>query len=292
MNTPSLRTCSLQGFVSLRFLGRVLVGFAALVTLLALFYAEENWRGKRAWESCKSELIARGVELNWRALAPPRVPDEQNFAMTPFLAPLFDFNSKPLQPGESPWRDTNGLERARNFAIAFAGSDDVRQGQPAQTLGHMTDLAASLLLLRKQSNSNAPASFSTRAEAASALLGALEEYQPVVEELRSASRRPYSRFNIDYDAEDPVSILLPHLAVLRRTSQLLRVRASAELALARTDAAFDDVKLMFFLADSIRQEATVISHIVRIAILAVTQQVVWEGLAEHRWSDEQLRDHD
>jgi len=34
----------------------------------------------------------------------------------------------------------------------------------------------------------------------------------------------------------------------------------------------------------------VISHIVRIAILAVTQQVVWEGLAERRWSDAQLRD--
>jgi len=288
MKTSSLSIFSLQGFVSLRFLGRVLVGFAALVTLLAIFYAEENWRGKRAWESCRSELIARGVELNWHQLAPPRVPDDQNFAMTPFLAPLLDFNSRPLQPGQSPWRDSNGAERARNFAMAFGVTDDLRQGQPSQPLGRMTDLEASLRLLQKQSNSIS--SYPTRAEAASALLAALEEYQPVIEELRNASRRPYSRFNIDYDAEDPVSILLPHLAVLRRTSQLLRVRASAELALARTDAAFDDVKLMFFLADSIRQEATVVSHMVRIAILAVTQQIVWEGLAEHRWSDAQLRD--
>jgi hypothetical protein len=155
----------------------------------------------------------------------------------------------------------------------------------------MTDLKASLRQLRARLNSSAPASAaSTRAEAASAVLSALEEFQPVIEELRTASRRPYARFNIDYEAEDPVSILLPHLSVLNHTSQMLRLRASAELALARTDAAFDDARLMFFLADSIAHEPTVISHIVRVAILAVTQQVLWEGLVEHRWSDSQLMD--
>src|SRR5690349_4072194 len=35
---------------------RFLVGLAVFATLMAIFYTEENWRGKRAWENCKREL--------------------------------------------------------------------------------------------------------------------------------------------------------------------------------------------------------------------------------------------
>ena len=48
----------------------------------------------------------------------------------------------------------------------------------------------------------------------------------------------------------------------------------------------------FRLADSIRTEPFLISHLVRIAILQITLQPVWEGLAEHRWSDAQLAELD
>src|SRR5579872_4762843 len=67
-------------------------GFAALVTFVALGYVEENWRGKRAWEAYRNELEAKGEKLDLKDFIPPPVPDDQNFAMTPFLAFLFDFN--------------------------------------------------------------------------------------------------------------------------------------------------------------------------------------------------------
>jgi len=79
-----------------RMLRRFLVTLAALVTLVALFYAEEGWRGKRAWENYRRQAEARGVEMDWHTFTPPPVPDAQNFAMTPFLAPLFDFNPRRL----------------------------------------------------------------------------------------------------------------------------------------------------------------------------------------------------
>ena len=50
--------------------------FAA--TLIALFYAEEDWRGKRAWEQCKHDLEAKGFEFDWDEYMPPPVPDDQN----------------------------------------------------------------------------------------------------------------------------------------------------------------------------------------------------------------------
>ncbi len=62
-----------------RILRRILTGLAILATLIAIFYAEEDWRGKRAWENCKRELKAKGVVMDWEKLIPPRVPDDQNF---------------------------------------------------------------------------------------------------------------------------------------------------------------------------------------------------------------------
>ncbi|MGD0744298.1 MAG: hypothetical protein ABSA45_04000 [Verrucomicrobiota bacterium] len=58
---------------------RALVGVAILATLVAIFYTEEDWRGKRAWENCKRELEAKGEVLDWEKFIPPPVPDDQNF---------------------------------------------------------------------------------------------------------------------------------------------------------------------------------------------------------------------
>jgi hypothetical protein len=62
-----------------RILRRILITLAVLATLVALLYAEEDWRGKRAWENCKRELEAKGAVLDWNAYIPPPVPDNQNF---------------------------------------------------------------------------------------------------------------------------------------------------------------------------------------------------------------------
>ena len=107
-----------------------------------------------------------------------------------------------------------------------------------------------------------------------------------------ASQLPYSRFPLDYDDEDPAEILLPHLAALKRCSQVLRLRAIAELQNGQSEKAFADVQLALRLADSIRTEPFIITHLVRIAILELTLQPIWEGLAEHKWSDAQLAELD
>ena len=50
----------------------------------------------------------------------------------------------------------------------------------------------------------------------------------------------------------------------------------------------EDVKLLLYLNNSLRNSPFLISHLVRIAIVAIDLQPIWEGLAEHKWSDEQL----
>jgi hypothetical protein len=60
-------------------LRRLLFILLGLAGLAALFYAEEDLRGWRAWENCKAGLEARGAVLDWDKYIPPAVPDDQNF---------------------------------------------------------------------------------------------------------------------------------------------------------------------------------------------------------------------
>jgi hypothetical protein len=68
----------------------------------------------------------------------------------------------------------------------------------------------------------------------------------------------------------------------------LQLRAIAELENGQSEKALDDVKLILYLADSIRAEPYSGSQLVRVAILNFALQPIWEGMAKHRWSDTQL----
>src|SRR6266849_5825225 len=74
---------------SWRVIRRALIVLAWTATIIALFYGEENWRGRRAWNKYRRELEARGEQLNLKSFIPKPVPDEQNFAATPFIQSWF-----------------------------------------------------------------------------------------------------------------------------------------------------------------------------------------------------------
>src|SRR5438876_9889484 len=70
---------------------RYFIWLLIAASLVALFYAEENWRGKRAWKKYKNQLEACGERLDAAAFIAPTVPVSEKFAMTPLLPPLFEF---------------------------------------------------------------------------------------------------------------------------------------------------------------------------------------------------------
>lgn len=258
----------------------LLLILAGFLTLVALYHAEESWRGKRAWEDYKRAREAQGESFDYATYVPPRAPDDQNFAMTPFLAPIFDYI-----PGTQKQRDTNAANRALSVG-AFRPSAD-NNNTPTWTDNKPVDLVK----LANSWNTNVGAvkfSPTQRREAALEILEKLKPAAPILAELQTASLRPYSRFNIDYDLELKAGILLQHLAVIKQLCGLLRLRACAELELGQTDAAFQDVGLMFHLMNSMRNEPFLISQLVRAADLTQILQPIWEGLSHHQWSDKQL----
>ena len=76
---------------SWRTIKRGLFALAFLVLLTALFYAEEDWRGKWDLENYQHKLEAKGEKYDFKSFVPPPVPDDQNFALTPIVAGCYSF---------------------------------------------------------------------------------------------------------------------------------------------------------------------------------------------------------
>jgi hypothetical protein len=270
-----------------RVLNRRFFVLACLVTLVALLYAEENWRGKRAWETFKSEYEAEGVRFDLARLAPPPVPDDRNFAMTPIVAStyeqLVDRNGRPLV---TPY--TNVVNRLEMPAEAHLS--ELKPPKPGNwQTGSPNDMAAWQSYYREVAAVTNLFSVPTHPQTAAAdVLLALRKYDAPLDELRRAARRPESRFPVDYDAANPVTPLLPHLGAIRGCVRTLQLRASAELELGQTAKALEDVQLILYLANSVRNEPFLISQLVHIAVVNAALQPVWEGCVEHRWTDKQL----
>jgi len=260
-----------------RTLRRALIGLAVIATLAAVLITEEDWRGKRNWENYQREWQAKGEKFDWQAFVPPAVPDDQNF----FTAPIFTnmLNGKIVM---SPY----GNDAGPDFR------PDASQTGYAIYRREMTDLQTWQNYYRHQTNADMVKRFPTRPQkqtAAADVLFALSQLDSAVEELRQASQRPYASVPIHYeDGFSSASSLLPVLAELKRCSQLLQLRTVAELADGQGDKALDDVKLFLYLSNSLRSSPFLISCLVRMAIANIALQPIWEGLAEHKWSDEQL----
>jgi hypothetical protein len=281
-----------EGFAELFHTWRYFFWLLGLVAVIGLFYAEENWRGEWAWKKHQQEMRARGEQFEPSAFIPRRAPDEDNFTMTPYLEPLFAF-----VPGTQRWHTTNAFANDQAFFARYNTASSLvhaKKGPHSSSwIRPRTDLTEWAAAFLQPTNAAARRHTAiletnfTAQQAAAEVLAALSEGEPVIEEMRAASGRKRCRFNIRYEEDNPAAILLPHLAVLKHLSQVLQLRASTELALSRTDAAFQDVNLMLFLAECNRDEPILVSQLVRITQLYLALQPVAEGIGQ--WSEPQLR---
>jgi hypothetical protein len=276
----------LRWLFSARTLRRGLIALAWIVSLIALYYGVADWRGRHAWNEYRQNYEAHVAPLEMQAYIPKPIPDSENFAATPFVQSwfkqdtnfLFDHDArgqaaimmaKPtkLPPGrhfEEKFEDLVAWQEA--FAAVRSHAEKPKDGFRSDKL----DL-------------------SSRAQAAPFVLDGLKDDEAVLEELRLASARLGTRYSVVYDMENPCATLLPHLYRIKQTSQRLELKACAELAAGQNENASNDVKLMLYLADTLKAEPSLISYLVRIACVQIAIQPIWEGLAEHRWTDAQLQ---
>ena len=190
---------------------RLLLAIAAsLITLVALFYAEENWRGRRAWQAYKQRFEAGGMALDLKVPISSTIADEQNFAMIPFFKPL-----SLIDPGNQWWNDNETLKLSRKWdpflteltgprlkALKPTVSPDRRGKMRGDwRLGRPRDVIANYLVHTWDTNNVArsmPDFDPTKVTIEEAGRGILENYaivDPILDEIRSAAGRPYNRFS-------------------------------------------------------------------------------------------------
>ena len=227
---------------------------ACLVTLVALFYAEEDWRGRHAWNTHKREREAKGESFEWSSIVPPPVPDNENFATTPLFAELFP------KPPHSPMLNAIRLPDCPQHPQQFTGN---------YRLGRADNLSIW------------PECFTN-----TDLLVALSKCDLILHEITEASRRRYCRFPIRY--EDNFDVFLPHLNYMYALARAYRLRALVRLSIGQSDAALEDVQTILRLADKLNGEPVLMSFLVRVAMLDITREPIWEALAAHRWNESQL----
>jgi len=94
---------------------------------------------------------------------------------------------------------------------------------------------------------------------------------------------------VDYESVSPWFIEYAASANVRQVCARLGLRACAELAAGQSDMALEDLKLIFYLVDSFKASFFG-GQWSRIHILEQALQPIWEGLAEHTWSQPQLQE--
>ena len=269
-----------------------LIGLAGLITLAAVAITEEDWRGKHEWSAYLRAAEARGEHIDLAWAIPPPVPDDQNFFAAPMVAEAVKAERQRQADPKSTSAATWDMNLYRGDPKRWP---DGEQGN--WQLRTISDLKPWQTYFRDYSQSvegrtnGFPLAAQHQSAAADVLL-ALGKFDQSIETLRQASQRPSARAPLAYEKGlDDINSLSPWLTIEKRWTRVMQLRTLAELQAGQSQSALDDIKLSTRLADTLRDQPYLISHLVRMAMMSITlPQSIYEGIADQRWNDAQLAD--
>ncbi len=253
----------------LRFARLFVFSAAAIVTLTALAYSIENWRGERAWRRAVEEHIANGDPIYLF----PTGSASSSGASDPAAKSIYKNVALPQPPEPKESRPRKGvIPSVRNRAPEFGRKPNGR-----------TDLEAWQKLFRETPGFPVPQNPGSPAED---VLLALSRWDSDLQELDATTRKPDFEFRLAKVASGiPFA---PHLAFVKRIGNVLNLRAEARLAVGKTADALADTEFAERLANAPADVPMLIGALVAVSTELRTTHSVWEGLVDHRWNDQQL----
>ncbi|EDY21986.1 hypothetical protein CfE428DRAFT_0111 [Chthoniobacter flavus Ellin428] len=240
--------------------------FAAV--LIPAYYIEEKTRGKMQWERYEMEAKGRGVKLDFIDFIPPKVPEAENFASMP----VFEACAHAVDSGQSA---PNPFELPKPTIGGIPKNSDSNKQKPVDLVAWQKYFVETKILPAAGDN------------VAADVLKALDTFADPLSQLREAGHRPHCRFPIHWEKGPGAE--LPQFEVLRAAAKLYALRLNAHLAIGDHAAACADFHDAMALVRVIRREPSMIAGLVRSATTVLMQNAVWDGLAEHRWTDADLR---
>jgi hypothetical protein len=256
-----------------KIIARTMWTLVALATLIALFYAEEDWRGARAWQAAQAEYAKAGESLDYAKVIPPPIPDHQNLGALPLFA------QEPISK-KDPSLHPGALEKALRLGEnlpQFPLNNGFTTGKP-------TDFAQ----LRRDAAEVYSAAF-RGAPPPSSPLAQLEAVYPVILELRTASAtRTSCRFDDNYAVYPPVFRSLTLLTDQIAIARLLSRDALLAIDAHRPDLALADLRAIFILSSGAGREPSLVGGLVAMGMRSIAINVIAQGLTRHAWTDAQL----
>lgn len=125
-----------------------------------------------------------------------------------------------------------------------------------------------------------------RKENAEEILNAFQPIEPQIAELRAAAKRPYAQFTNNHANAFLADV--PNFVAMRTVAQFMVLHSYAELASGHSDRAFADIEVVHRLADSLNVSSTLVTAMIREAILGLTLQPFEQGLSTGAWTDQEL----
>lgn len=227
----------------------IFLALAGLVLVVGLWLLGYHLSGRWAFHRWKAERVAMGDRLEWKELVPPVLDPRQNFAEAPLIRGAI--------LGKGP--EDGRFKTLTLKEEAFKALGNWQEGR-------RDDLAAV-----------------RRAYDSQDLQTVFKPLEPIFKELDQASRRPGCRMPIAYEDGE-----IPALLGFRAAVRTLRVRGLAHLHGGHPDLALEDLQTSLRIADRLKAEPTLISALLRAAILNISLQVAWEGLEDRLWTLAQL----
>ena len=294
-----------------------LMGFLIIQLFGAgIFYVGYNFTGNRAWNKYRESQLAdsNSYYKNWDSvLVNKKVPDEQNFAMTPLFAPLNGLKSEMRESGDG------GSFTEESGEIYSSASAKIHESFPkflhagskmAETAKKERKPGAVYIIEPNSRNRDKKFQGSWRegkvlslpklylampslaphrpnlplAAKARVILNEFARYDAGFNEIEKAAQRPHFQFHLEYE----LSTLMPELAILKRVSRWFGIRASVRLAAGATTGALQDIKTILSISNALSQEPALISHLVALTLSRYALTPLFEGLVMRAWSEEQL----
>jgi hypothetical protein len=225
---------------------------ALLVIALAIAIASVPYRARRAVERYQAQLLASGEKLNPEQLWPIPPPLESNGA--PLFRQVMMLNWSGL---------TNILDKNAPVAMRMIAPGKAAVGW-AQPNVH----------------SNIDTNTWEEIEAA------LSRFDSYLDDVRLAAQRPVFDFGLDY--RQGWSLLLPHLAPLKRSVQFLTYDSVCDLHRGDVMAACTNVETTLALVRATSTEPIPISQLVRLAMAQIAMTATWELLQSTNLTEAQL----
>ena len=229
------------------------IRYGVLLVLLLFFVGESAFlisyelRAIHRWKACRARWEARGISFRREDYVPPEVPDEQNFAMIPCLVRYYGPEKAGALESDYPSIKTlRSLERSRTEICGSLRRPNLKE--------MVFRFLRSSQESSQTANTNLISSSISFLKAAERFLEVTKDLEELLEELWSERNRPFVRFPVNYESEDPAAIELSHLGIVRNITIGLTDRALVELALGQSERPFRVVSLIFKFAEGLQKE--------------------------------------